>query len=184
MRTNIPERLLKILDEIDSNGSANLTRLTVLKRWFAEPGRLSAFAVWIAKKAVSRKGKTAGEAAALFGEAKDLLAGVDEMKPELDRAKAEALHDRLREFQNEHVGQRWGPVRKIKNWNLLLVEQSIAICLWHFDSPEHGYRVAADHCQHFDPRHGTGLSGPSRTKIDEIVRFMFVVEAREEDASL
>ena len=33
MRTNIPEKLLKIVEEIDENGNASLTRLTVLKKW-------------------------------------------------------------------------------------------------------------------------------------------------------
>jgi hypothetical protein len=32
MRTKIPEKLLKIVDDIDVQGQANLTRLTVLKK--------------------------------------------------------------------------------------------------------------------------------------------------------
>ena len=34
MRTKIPEKLLKIVEERDAQGQANLTRLTVLKKWF------------------------------------------------------------------------------------------------------------------------------------------------------
>ena len=34
MRTNIPEKLIKIAEEIETTGQANLTRLTVLKKWF------------------------------------------------------------------------------------------------------------------------------------------------------
>ncbi len=48
MRTNIPEKLLKIVEEIDERGDANLTRLAVLKKWFERPERLSAFAIWVA----------------------------------------------------------------------------------------------------------------------------------------
>jgi hypothetical protein len=55
-----------------------------------------------------------------------------------------------------------------------------AIYLWHTDSPPLGYKLAADYCQHYDPRYGNGLSGPSRIKILEIVRFMFTIEALEE----
>ena len=54
MRTNIPEKLLKIVEEIDENGNASLTRLTVLKKWLERPERLSAFAIWVAARAVSR----------------------------------------------------------------------------------------------------------------------------------
>ena len=57
MRTNIPEKLLKIVEEIDENGNASLTRLTVLKKWLERPERLSAFAIWVAARAVSAKAK-------------------------------------------------------------------------------------------------------------------------------
>ena len=164
MRTNIPEKLLKIVEEIDETGSASLTRLTVLKKWLERPERLSAFAIWVAARAVSRKG----------------LAGLDKIRPELDRPAAQAMHDRLRDFQNEFQNQQWGPVRIVHNWNLMLVEHGLAIYLWHLDFPTHGYKLAADYCQHYDPRYGNGLNGPSRTKIEEIVRFMFTIEALED----
>lgn len=75
MRTSAPEKLLKVVDEIDAHGHASLTRLTVLKKWFERPKRLSAFSLWAAARAVSRKGKTGGAAATLFLEARALLAG-------------------------------------------------------------------------------------------------------------
>jgi len=178
-RTNVPEKLLKIVAEIDGRGSASLTRLTVLKKWFEKSERLSAFAIWVATKAVSRKGKTSGVAAKLFQEARTLFAGLDRLHPKLDRHSAQTLHDRLREFQNEYQNQQWGPVRILHNWNLLLIEKGLDVWLWHLDSPALGYKLAADYCQHYDSRFGNALSGPSRTKIEEIVRFMFTVEALE-----
>jgi hypothetical protein len=71
-------------------------------------------------------------------------------------------------------------LRNLCNWNLMLVEQGLSIYLWHLDSSAHGYKLAADYCQHYDPRYGNGLNGPSRTKIAEIVRFMFTIEALED----
>ena len=182
MRTNIAEKLLKIADEISEHGNVNLTRLVALKKWFEKPERLAAFAVWIAARATSRKGKTGGAAAELFREAKALLAGADKPRPQLDRQKAQALHDRLRDFQNEYQKQRWGEVRIVHNWNLMLVEHALATYLRHANSPADGYKLAADYCQNYDPRYGNGLNDPSRTKIEEIVRFMFTIEAVE-DAS-
>src|SRR5208337_138885 len=111
MRTDIPEKLLKIVEEIDENGNASLTRLTVLKKWLERPERLSAFAIWVAARAVSRKGKTTGAAAELFREVRTLMADLDKIRPKLDRRAAQTLHDRLRNFQDEYQNQRWGPVR-------------------------------------------------------------------------
>jgi hypothetical protein len=180
MRTNIPEKLLKIIEEIDEHENASLTRLTVLKKWFERPERLSDFAIWIATRAISRKGKTTGAAAELFREARGLLKDLDRLQPKLDHQAGQALHDRLRDFQNEYQNQQWGPVRIVHNWNLMLVEHGLAIYLWHTDSPTHGYKLAADYCQHYDSRYGNGLNGPGQTKLAEIVRFMFNIEALEE----
>ena len=38
MRSNISDKLREIATEIDQRGSANLTRLTVLKKWFEVSG--------------------------------------------------------------------------------------------------------------------------------------------------
>jgi hypothetical protein len=81
--------------------------------------------------------------------------------------------------RSPYQNQQWGPVRILHNWNLLLIEQGLAVWLWHPDSPALGYKLAADYCQHYDSRFGKALSGPGRTKIEEIVRFMFIVEALE-----
>ena len=55
MRTAVPEKLLKLLDDIDTRGNVPLTRLTVLKKWFEHPGRLSVFGLWVARLAAARK---------------------------------------------------------------------------------------------------------------------------------
>ena len=127
MQPNIAEKLLKIGDEIARNGNANLTRLTVMKKWFERPERLSAFAVWIATRAVSRKGKIGGAAAELFREAERLLVCADGRPPKPNRKAAEALHRRLVDFQDERHKLRWGSARIIHNWNLMLVEHALAI---------------------------------------------------------
>lgn len=180
MRTNVPEKLIKIADQIEETGSVALTKLTVLKKWFERPSRLSSFAIFVAKRACSRKGKTIGEAAVLFLEARTLLMEVDVYAPNIPRAEAENLHTRLKAFQNEYKNSSWGQVRLIHNRNLFLVEEGLRVYLWHTDSPSEGYRLAANYCEHYDPRYGNGLNGPSYTKINEIVRFMFSIEALEE----
>lgn len=184
MRTQVPEKLMAIVDEIDSQGTANLTRLTVMKKWFEGKGRLPAFGLWVARRAASRKGKTKAAAGVLLNEARALLgttsAREDFLRP-VDRAAAKQLHDKARNFQNEYEDQRWARVRIVHCWPLLLVEKGLALHLGQDRSPSDGYKLAADFCQNYDPKYGTTLNGPSRTKLMEIVRFMFMIEAFEED---
>lgn len=180
MFTDVPEKLQQIINDISEHGSAELTRLTVLKKWFERSERLLPFAVWVAARATSRKGKSKGEAATLFSEARSLLKGLNQLRPEFDEAAAQRLYSRLQAFQNEYERQRGGRVRIVTNWNLFIVEKALAVMLGYASGPSSGYRLAADYCRHYDPRYGERLSGPSETKILEIVRFMFTREALED----
>jgi hypothetical protein len=180
MRTSVPEKLRALAEEIDERGQAALTRLTVLKKWFERPGRLPAFAVFIAARATSRKGKAPGEAATLFRESRALLARHDRVRPVLDREKARSLHERLVAFQNEYRDGAWGRIRVIHNWNLMLIEHALDIYLARDPAPAAGYKLAADYCQNYDASYGNSLNGPSSMKILEIVRWMFTLEAIED----
>ena len=184
MRTAVPEKIQKIMNDIDTQGNASLTRLTVLKKWFEHPGRLSAFGLWIARRAAGREGKTKAEAGTLLNEARALLgtaATRESLFRQIDRVAAKSLHDRARRFHNEFQNQQWGPVRIIHCWPLLLVEEGLALHLGQAKSPTEGYKLAADWTQNFDSKHGNGLNGPSRGKLQELVRFMFAVEALEDE---
>lgn len=185
MRTTVPDKLLKIAREIEESGSASLTRLTVLKKWFEQdPKRLSSFIVFIARQALAGKGKISGEAVALFREAGKLLKATETYDPKLDRSAAEKLYHRLHEFQNEYQNQQWGPVRIIHNWGLFLVEDAIRIYLFSTRSVSDGYRLAAVYCQNYDPKYGNNLNGPSLAKIDAIARFVCFVDAIEDADAL
>jgi hypothetical protein len=181
VNTNIPEKLLKVAAEIKEFGSAGLTRLTILKKWFGEKHRLSSFAIFVAKQSCVRKGRETGETADLFREARSLLIGAKKFCPQVPRNTASSLHARLRAFQNEYKRLRWGSARIIYNRNLFLIEEGFRVYLWHADSPSEGYHLAAAYCEHYDPRYGNALTGSSYSKIYEIVRFMFTIEAHETD---
>ena len=184
MRTAVPETILQIIDDIDAQGNASLTRLTVLKKWFGHPGRLSAFGLWIARRASGRKGKTKGEAGALLDEARALLgtaATRESLFQKIDPEAAEKLYDRGRDFQNEFKKQQWASVRIIHCWPLLLVEKGLAIHTGLDRHPSDGYELAVDWTKNFDSRYGDGLNGPSRGKLHELVRFMFSAEALEDN---
>ena len=99
----------------------------------------------------------------------------------IDRQALELLHTRARAAQTEFKEQPSGTVRVIQCWPLLLVEQGLAIYLWHAESPAEGCKLAADWAQSYDSRYGNGLNGPSRGKLNELVRFMFTVEVLEDE---
>jgi hypothetical protein len=181
MSTKIPDKLLKIADEIGANGCANQTRLTVLKKWFERPERLRAFALWMAKLAIANNDKHLGEVGELFQAADELLSDADILDPRLDRTAARELYRRLRAFQDTYKPVAWGAVREIHDWNLLMVEEGLDIVLVVSATPSDGYRLATDYCTHYDPRYGTNLNGPSKAKVEEIARFMFEYEALENE---
>jgi hypothetical protein len=102
-RTTIVDKLGDIAAAIKQRGSANLTRLTVIKKWFEVPSRLSSFAIFIADQASRRKTKTTKEASKLIREARTLLADADVFAPKISRKAATRLHASLRTFQNEQL---------------------------------------------------------------------------------
>ena len=184
MRTRVPEKLLSLAAEIEAGHVLSLTRLSVLEPWFEYPGRLPAFGLWIAKRAAGRKGQAKAAAGELLDEARALLgttATREGFLRTVEPGAARLLHDRSRDFQNEIQERVRGPVRIIHCRPLLLVEQGLALYLDPAASPAAGCQLAADFCQHRDSVSGDSLCGPSRTKVMEVVRFMFMLEAIEDE---
>src|ERR1035437_5106368 len=153
MRTNISDKLREVAAAIDRCGSADLTRLTVLKKWFAVSNHLSSFAIFIADQASRRKTKkTTKEVVELFLEARTRLADVDIFAPRIPRVAATKLHACLRAFQNEHSKSKWGSLRIICDQNLFLVECGLHIFVGHEPPPPVGSFFPETSCNHNNPR--------------------------------
>jgi hypothetical protein len=183
MSSSVQQQLAAIIAEIDRTGHANVLRLTVLKKWFRQPRRLAAFGLWVARRAAARGALSDGVAVELLGQAHTLLTepGLHGARP--DWTTTEMLYRRSRAFQDQFKRQAWGPVRMIRNWDLLLVEQGLALYLGHCDSPTAGYRLAVDDCAHYDPRYGTDLNGPSRDRLEALLAHVTSVEAAAQSDS-
>jgi len=179
MQSDVPERLLRIADEIRELGSARTTRLTIIKRWFQDKRRLRAIAILIASRVANRKIKGTREATDLYLRARALLGIRPPLCSVVPRRVAQQLREDLRTFQNEHKKTAWGMVRVLKNHDLFLIEEALGILLRRTVSPADGYRLVAAFCQHYDSRCSEGLNGPSRARIQEIVQFMRSVKERE-----
>lgn len=177
---NISRKLQKIAVDIEASGNTQLTRLTILKKWFEKPRRLSSFGIFIADRASRQTRKATEDAPELFREVREILAGVDIFEPDIPRTDAINLHARLKALQNQHRDMKWASVRLIQNMNLFLAESGLQLYLWHGNSSAEGYRLAANYCEHYDPRYGNGLNGPSANRIREIADFVRAIEAHEE----
>ena len=175
---DISRKLQKIIADIHECGHASVTRLTVLKKWFEIPDRVPFFGVSIAKT-LKQVGKATKEAVELLHEASEMLADVDVFDRNIPRNDAISLHARLKSFQNERRELKWTSVRVIHNESLFLVEGGLRLYIGHCISPAAGYRLAASYCEHYDPRYGSGLNGPSVNRIEEIIGFVRAIEARE-----
>jgi hypothetical protein len=176
---DISRKLQKIIADIHECGHASVTRLTVLKKWFEIPDRVPFFGVSIAKQTLKQVGKATKEAVELLHEASEMLADVDVFDRNIPRNDAISLHARLKSFQNERRELKWTSVRVIHNQSLFLVEGGLRLYIGHCISPAAGYRLAASYCEHYDPRYGSGLNGPSVNRIEEIIGFVRAIEARE-----
>lgn len=96
MRSDVPEKLLRIASEIRALGSAHTTRLTIIKRWFPDhKRRLPVLAILVASRVARRESMVTREAADLFRRARALLGG---HPPAVPRRAAQRLHEDLREF--------------------------------------------------------------------------------------
>lgn len=180
MRTDVPEKLLRISSDIGEKGPQELMRLTVLKRWFKDPLRLSSFAIFIARRACSRKGKTKFEEATLFKKTSELLQNAPVREPHISADEAKSLFHELSSYQSECQNHGWNTVRILKNHNLYLIEEGLRIYLWNNTDPSAGYRLAVSYCKHYDPAFGTMLDNKSLFKLEEIIRFMLTYEGLSE----
>lgn len=179
MKKTTTDKILLLIGEIEATGFQNTTRLTVIKKWLEGEGRLHSFAAFMAKKVLSRKRAAKDpQEGALLAQARELFEGVDAFGPKLDKKAAEKLYDRLKAYQNKYRQMQWARVRTIHSMDLLLLEQAIESML-HAGREDLGYKLAADLCASYDPRHGTDLYRTCVKDLQDIVRYMKEREAAE-----
>ncbi|MFB1490253.1 MULTISPECIES: hypothetical protein [unclassified Thiocapsa] len=178
MALTIHRKLASIVEEIDREGFAELVRLSVLKKWFDKPGRLTAFALWIAEQATTGEAPVSEPEASLLAQVRALLADLP-ARGDLNPRAMRELRARLEAFQPDYRSLNWGRVRLVNSHALMLIEDAFGICLRHQDDPRFGYKLAADYCGHYNSRYGRNLNGPSRDRVQEIAVFVARREADE-----
>ncbi|WP_373509013.1 hypothetical protein [Thiocapsa sp.] len=142
MALTIHRKLASIVEEIDREGFAELVRLSVLKKWFDKPGRLTAFAFWIVEQATTGEAPASEPEAALVAQVRALLVDLP-ARGDLNPRAMRELQARLEAFQPNYRSLNWGRVCLVNSKALMLIEDAFGICLRHPDDPRLGYKLAA-----------------------------------------
>lgn len=177
-------KLAQLPDEARrSQLAVSITRLTILKSLCQKPEVANRFVTFLAQRTrqkVEEHGQRPSylskEEWARHGEM--IRRAVTELEQHLDKP-SEAVRSRLwallRELageQNEYRRVYGGPVRVIKNDDLLLVEYAMQTVLADEASvPQWAYQTARHYAERYDSSHGTGMIPASAPLVRDIVDF-------------
>jgi hypothetical protein len=153
----------------------NITRLTILKSLCSAPDATAKFAVCIAKLAQrqfeARSGNKKPEYKQLITRAIPAMNRFLKSPTDTTEAKLWELRDDAKQAQNKFEHQRWGSVRIIECWELLIVETAMECLLYPSHSSILGYQLARKYAEKYDLHFGTGLIPKSASMMDEIADF-------------
>ncbi len=174
------QKLSQITEELYEGKWFNITRLTVLKSLCERPEIAAQFVLYLAKITQGKmeekeqkhiepkkwsKHKELAKRAILQME--KYLA--DDMDKEEDSLRI--VWREIKELQNEHEKQHWGPVRLIESSETLIVEKALECVLSPENSSHCGYYVGKEYAERYDSRYGTGLIPESAPLVEDIVNF-------------
>ncbi len=121
------KKLDAIVEAIRGNEDVQVTRLTVVKKLCEDTTDAGTFALFLARKGQERLREKRGNDRYL----QLATLAVREMKSHLDhptedcKKRLRCLLLEIEAEQNEFVSMRWGAVRNIKSWDLLIVEETL-----------------------------------------------------------
>ncbi len=177
-------KLTRLCDESrESRWGCAVTRLTVLKGLCQDPDRAHRFVVYLARKTLKRvkagKGRS-GKARTAWQRAHrqlmtEALAEMDAWMRRPTDAQRHLLLEllgRIRDEQNEYKRIKWGAVRIIRDWDLLMFESALH-CLLDQSQEAGGwaYQMVRDYAERSDSYHSGGLTPSSVPLLQDIVDF-------------
>jgi DNA-binding MarR family transcriptional regulator len=177
-------KLLRLPGEIrQSQWSISVTRLTIIKGLCWEPGAAHRFVTYLARKTLTRveggKGRSPHPRTPTNSAHKRMMAEALAGMEAWQRHPTEARRERLREFlwqmreeQNEYQRIKWGSVRIVTDWNLLLFEYAMQCLLGpEAETGYWAYQTARHYAERYDSRYGTGLIPESVPLVQVIADF-------------
>ena len=175
------QTLAQIAAELRQGKHFKISRLTLLKGLCSDPEVAAAFALHLANLTL-KKMKTASCPSHIMSDnwkqyqrlATDAVRGMTQYLKLRTKERESSLRNLLiviRYAQGEFERQRWGPVRRIRSRDLLLVETALEYVLRPTDSQVLAYDLARQYAERHDARHGTGLMAESAPMVEEIAEF-------------
>jgi hypothetical protein len=166
-----------------SRWAVSVTRMTSLKTLCQQPDVANRFVTSLARKALQRveegKGRSSQPGVDLQRVHKGLMTdALAEMEAWLQqqsddrRRRLRDLLGRMQAQQNEHQQIRWGSVRLVRDWDLLVVEDALRCLLGQASEAGHwAYQTARDHAERYNPSEGTGLVSSSAPFVQDVADF-------------
>jgi hypothetical protein len=153
-------KLVKLVEELRGGASFVITRLTGLKTLCREPTTAQRFVTYLLTRTFPDPAHIQGKAVhrTLAERALREMSARVNAKPQ--RASHPGLLPLLQEIeaqQQEFKGSQWGPIRIIRNNDLLLIEDGLRCFVEKWNAPFWAYQTARQHAERYDSRHGTGL---------------------------
>jgi hypothetical protein len=176
-------KFAEIAQDLRQGKHFNITRLTSLKSLCQDPQDANQFCLHLAKltqqKMVEKECSTYIEPDTwltyqqLVGEAIQTIEDYLENPTRENQDLLRKQYSGLRDLQNQHENQSWGPVRLIRSTDVLIVEKALSCVLHPEASSDWGYHVARNYAERYNSRYGTGLIPESAPMVEEIADFWF-----------
>ena len=162
------QRLRDIAAQLRIGQDFQITRLTLLKEFCADPAATAKFGLYLTKLA---RAKAAKKFRPLIDRAVRLIQAYLRTPGSVAHEVLWAAFEDLRDSQNEIRHHRWAEVRIIHSKEALLAECAMECVLRPWESVRTGYRLAALYAERYDPRYGTGLIPASASAVEDIAAF-------------
>jgi hypothetical protein len=162
------QKLEEIIEAIRRRERVEITRLTVVKKLCEDHGAARAYALFLARKAQGRlrEKKGAHRYLALANRAiREMKSAPDQSPEEINWSLLEVLGE-IKAEQNEYKSTRWGMVRQVECWDLLIIEQALRGFDRKDEAPYWLYQATRDYVGG-----STFLEKRQIPQIEEIARF-------------
>ncbi len=174
-------KLAHLASDLRRGRNFNITRLTTIKSFCADPDAATRFAVFLARQAQAaleqqpRPEHIPEERWATYRRLiAEAMGAMDTYLDAPTEAGSRELYDRCRaleQLQNQYQGIPFGVARVIENQQALIVETALRIVLAPTNAAEWGYQLARMYAERYDSRYGTGLIPDSAEAVETIVDF-------------
>ena len=173
--------LTGMADDLRQGQCFAITRLRTVKNLCRDPEAASKFAREIAKRTLEKmearrcpSNMRLVQWTACKRLAVEAVEGIGQFVKRRTKAKESYLRRLLllaRDAQNAYEHHRWGVVRIIDCWDLLVLETAMECVLHPWASADLGFQLARQYAEQYDPRFGMGLVPDSAPMMEEIANF-------------